>query len=337
LLLNLDTEEWGRFYLGCAGSVDVDVQRPGRSEVLPEGYATLRVDVRGLRGGHSGINIHEGRGNAIKLLVRALRAIERCGPLRLASLRGGTAKNALPREASAVFAVPREAVSKVTDLLAGLQTTFREELAGIDDDVVLYCAPCAPGEIVRVMDSVGQTLWLASLHAASQDVRRMSLRVPGVVETSDNLGIVDLNPEGGECHFMVRSLVDSASAELAEEIVSLFKLSGTAAGVSGQNPGWTPNPASPLLALCRKVYRANFDDEPVNEVIHAGLECGVIGSKYPEMDRVSFGPTIHGAHAPGEMVEVSSVERCWHLLREILADLAKAGSLTLSPPESAGQ
>jgi dipeptidase D len=243
--------------------------------------------------------------------------------VRIVSLRGGTARNALPREASAVFAVPREAASGAAGLLAGLQASLREELAGVDDGVALDCAPCAPDAMARVMDSAEQASWLAALHAAPQGIRRMSARAPGVVETSDNLGIVDLAPDRGECHFLVRSLVDSAGAELAEEIVSLFTLSGAAAGTSGHYPGWTPNPASPLLAVCREVYRATFGGAPSDEVIHAGLECGIIRGKYPEMDALSLGPTIRGAHAPGEAVEVRSVECCWRLLREILAALAK--------------
>ena len=180
-----------------------------------------------------------------------------------------------------------------------------------------------------------QASWLASLHASPQGVRRMSLRALGVVETSDNLGIVDLTPEGGECRFLVRSLVDSAGAELAEEIASLFALSGIAVETSGHYPGWEPDPASPLLALCREVYCANFGGEPVNEVIHAGLECGLIGCKYPEMDMLSFGPTIRGAHAPGERVEVSSVERCWRLLRGILGYQESEGRDQGSTPKPA--
>jgi dipeptidase D len=330
LLLNLDTEEWGHFCVGCAGGVEVNVRRPGTPETLPDpdGYAVLRVDVRGLVGGHSGMAIHEGRGNAIKLLVRALCAIRRRFPLRLAFLRGGSARNALPREAFAVFAVPRAAAPGVAGLLAGLERTFRGELAGIDGEVALCCAPhvpkalCPPGEIVQVMSSAEQAAWLAALHAAPQGGRRMSLAAPGVVETSDNLGIVDLAPDGGECRFLVRSLVDSAGLELAEEIVDLFTLSGAAAETSGHYPGWTPDLASPLLSLCREVYRANFGGKPATEVIHAGLECGLIGGKYPGMDKISFGPTIRGAHAPGEAVEVVSVGRCWRFLREMLAALA---------------
>jgi dipeptidase D len=323
LLLNLDTEEWGRFYLGCAGGIEVSARRPGRPAAPPDGHAALRVEARGLRGGHSGVNIHEGRGNAIKLLVRALRAIERRWPVRVASLCGGSARNALPREASAVLAAPPEAARGIADLLAGLQAVLREELAGIDGAIALSCAPGAPDRIAQVIDPAEQASWLAALHAAPQGVRRMSLQAPGVVETSDNLGIVELTPAGGECHFLVRSLIDSAGAELAEEIVSLFALSGAAAEITGRYPGWTPNPASPLLAACREVYRRSFGGEPATEVIHAGLECGLIGGKYPGMDMVSFGPTIRGAHAPGEMVDIRSVEDCWLLLREILAALAK--------------
>ena len=135
------------------------------------------------------------------------------------------------------------------------------------------------------------------------------------------LGIVDLSPTCGQCNFMVRSLVDSAAVDLADEIISLFALSGTTATASGHYSGWRPNPASPLLARCQRVFQRTFGETSATQVIHAGLECGLIGGKYPEMDMVSFGPTIHGAHAPGERVEVASVERCWRLLKGILAEL----------------
>jgi dipeptidase D len=171
------------------------------------------------------------------------------------------------------------------------------------------------------MSAAEQKVWLASLHAAPHGVRRMSRQVPGVVETSNNLGMVNLHPNGGSCNFMVRSLLDSGSLALADEIVSLFVLSDTRAEKSGYYPGWTPNPASPLLALCQSVYRRDFAAESRVQVIHAGLECGIIGAKYPGLDIVSFGPTIHGAHAPGEAVEVESVGRCWTLLKAILAEV----------------
>jgi dipeptidase D len=165
-----------------------------------------------------------------------------------------------------------------------------------------------------------QEIWLGSLHAAPHGVRRMSRQVPGVVETSNNLGMVDLHPNGGSCNFMVRSLLGSGSLALADEIVSLWALSGTKADKSGFYPGWAPNPNSLLLKLCQSVYLRDFAENSKVQVIHAGLECGIIGDKYPGMDIVSFGPTIRGAHAPGERVEVGSVARCWKLLTAILAE-----------------
>ncbi len=315
-LLNLDTETWGRFYLGCAGGVDVNVRRQGRPAPLPEGYAAFRIGVRGLKGGHSGANIHEGRGNAIKLLVRLLRELGSCWPLRLASLRGGTARNALPREAYATLALLAADSVTLEGRLAEIQAVFHRELAGIDEGVAITCSP---SELVSVMDVKEQAIWLASLHAAPQGVKRMSVQIPGVVETSDNLGIVELAPETGMCNFMVRSLIDSAGVALADEIASLFALSGTEAEQSGHYPGWAPDPGSPLLSLCQAVFRETFGLDASTQVVHAGLECGIIGGKYPEMDMVSFGPTIRGAHAPGESVEVQSVEYCWRLLKAILA------------------
>lgn len=319
LMLNLDTEVWGEFYLGCAGGADVNVSRPGRPEAVPAGWVTREISLRGLRGGHSGVDIHEERGNAIKCLVRVLRDLEPRLNLRLASLTGGTARNALPREALARVALPPDQAGLLPALLEAWQAVLRQELADVDPGVSLTERPVV---FDQVLASPEQATWLASLHAAPHGVWRRSLRVPGVVETSCNLGVVELVPEGGHCNFMVRSLLDSGISALADQIVSLFALTGTPAEKSGQYPGWAPNPASPLLARCQNVFRREFDDESQVQVIHAGLECGLIAAKYPGMDIVSFGPTIRGAHAPGEAVDVASVGRVWHLLVAILADLS---------------
>lgn len=315
-LLNLDTEHWGHIYVGCAGGVDVNVRRAATAEAAPAAGLGLRIALGGLRGGHSGVNIHEGRGNAIKLLVRVLRALERRWPLRLATLVGGTARNALPREATATLVVPPAAQADLAAWLGEVQGALRAEYAGIDDGVTLSAAPYA---VERVMAAAEQAAWLASLHAAPFGVDRMSTPLPGVVETSNNLGVVDLGPDGGHANFMIRSLVDAGADELAARLESLFALSATSVERAGDYPGWKPEPASPLLALCRSVYRETFGEEPETQVIHAGLECGIIGGTYPGLDMVSFGPTIEGAHAPGERVEIASVGRCWILLREMLA------------------
>lgn len=319
LLLNLDTEEWGELYLGCAGGLDVNVERAGQPEPLPPGHTCWRIELGGLRGGHSGIDIHEQRGNAIKLLVRVLRDLEQRFALRLAELHGGSARNALPRESFAIVALPAASADALKACIGSWQAQLSEELEGVDPGVRLGLAPAATASVLGTAE---QALWLASLHAAPHGVRRWSRAFPGVVETSNNLGVVALSPAGGRCNFMVRSLVDSGSAALADEIVSLFALSGTTAEKSGQYPGWAPNPGSRLLALCQSVYRREFGGEAKVQVIHAGLECGIIGAKHPRIDIVSFGPTIRGAHAPGERVEVASVGQAWRLLTAILAEVA---------------
>jgi dipeptidase D len=315
LMLNLDTEQWGEFYLGCAGGLDVDVNRPGTAEPLPAGWEVWELRLGGLRGGHSGVDIHEGRGNAIKLLVRVLRDLERKLPLRLAGLRGGSARNALPREAAAVIALPADSGPRWVDELAAWQQRLSQELAGVEPSLRLAGHA---GAATGLLSAADQAVWLASLHAAPHGVKRMSDRLPGVVETSNNLGIVDLSPEAGHCNLMVRSLIDCGSEALAEEIASLFSLSGTTVTLSGQYPGWAPDPGSPLLARCQAVHRREFGAEAQVRVIHAGLECGLIAAKYPGLDIVSLGPTIRGAHAPGEAVEIASVAKTWALLQAIL-------------------
>lgn len=317
LMLNLDTEAWGEFYLGCAGGLDVDVRREGEPEPLPAGWTVRRIVLNGLRGGHSGVDIHEERGNAVKLLVGVLHDLAGVMPYRLVSLHGGSARNALPREAFAVLALPE--ADGLDAWLAQQQAALRELLRGVDDGIALS-AQAATAD--AVMAGAEQFTWLASLHAAPHGVKRFSRQVAGVVETSNNLGIVELTPDAGYANFMVRSLVDRAADALADEIVSLFALSGTAAEKSGQYPGWQPNPDSALLQTCQAVFKRDFGADSTVQVIHAGLECGLIGAQYPGLDIVSFGPTIHGAHAPGERVEVASVERCWRLLRAILGEIS---------------
>ena len=321
LLLNLDTEHWGDFYLGCAGGIYVNVTRNGTPEAFPAGWQAMRFDLSGLRGGHSGINIHEGRGNAIKLLTRILCALQDRFSLRVCSFTGGSARNALPREASAVIAIQPENLTNLKAALAQWQGMLRNELRDVDEALRIVVSPTSADSVMSPAD---QQIWLHSLHAAPHGVKRMSVSMPGNVETSNNLGMVDLRPNTGTCNFMPRSTNDGACEALADEIVSLFALSGTLATKEGYYPGWQPNPDSPLLALCQKVYQQEFDAPAGTQVIHAGLECGIIGAKYPGLDIISFGPTIHNPHAPGESVEIASVAKSWQLLKAILAAINQA-------------
>lgn len=316
LLINLDTEAWGEFYLGCAGGVDVNVRHHYVSEAVPEGYCVSRLEVKGLRGGHSGVDIHLERGNANKLLVRLIRELERLTRLRVAGFQGGNARNALAREAHVVVAYPVAATALVESYLRQFEDVLRQELAGVDEAVSVRMQPAVAS---TVMSAADQHAVFAALHAAPHGVKRMSQSVPGVVETSNNLGVITLGDGQFFANLMVRSLLDSGAWMLAREIESLFQLAGLAVEFEGGYPGWAPNPDSPLLALFQQVFRAEFGQPARVQVIHAGLECGIIGSKYPAMDMVSFGPTIHGAHAPGERVEVASVAKAWQLLTAVLA------------------
>jgi dipeptidase D len=313
-MLNLDTEEWGEFYLGCAGGCDVNISRHCRTEAAPADWRFQRLTIAGLRGGHSGIDIHKGRGNANKLIARLLRGLAADGLIRLSSLGGGTARNALPREAWAVIACRNDLADRVAAFQALISDELSDQEGGIT--VSLAAAPAAP-----VISEPDQTQILAALNAAPHGVKRMSSAAPGVVETSNNVGVIGLSEGVFTANLMVRSLRDSGTTMLADEIESLFTLAGCKVERSGCYPGWTPNPSSPLLALCRDVYKKKFGVDSAIQIIHAGLECGIIGAKYPAMDIISFGPTIRGAHAPGEHVEIETVGQCWDLLKAILAAL----------------
>ena len=317
-MLNLDTEEWGEFYLGCAGGCDVNVSRQLGLETAPQGHVFRRIVLSGMRGGHSGIDIHRGRGNANKALVRFLREHDRVGRLRLAAFSGGTARNALPREAWAVVAMAPQDESAWRQRLEQFATLLNDELADQENGITLSLQPAEPQPVLEKSE---QQRLLLALHAAPCGVKRMSGAVAGVVETSNNLGVMGLSEGRFSANLMVRSLRDSGTAMLAGEIESLFLLAGYTVELSGAYPGWTPNPKSELLALCQKVYAEEFGAAAATQVIHAGLECGIIGAKYPGLDIISFGPTIRGAHAPGEHVEIASVGRCWQLLTAILAAL----------------
>jgi len=316
-LLNLDTEEWGEFYSGSAGGVDVNVERSYVEEVPEPSMVARKLSLTGLCGGHSGSDIHLGRGSANKILVRLLVELARETDLRLGRFSGGTADNALAREAFATVTFPEIELARVQAWLAAFEQTLRQELAGVDGGVSLAMTPCSCG---AVMDRRDQQQILSALHAAPHGVKRMSQHLDNVVETSNNLGIVQIAEGGFSANLMVRSLLDSATLSLAREIQSLFSLIGAQVEFEGGYPGWAPNPDSRLLALCCEVFEREYGKGTSHvKVIHAGLECGILVAKYPGMDIVSFGPDIRGAHAPGERVDVASVGKAWRLLQAILA------------------
>jgi len=318
-MLNLDTEEWGEFYLGCAGGCDVNVSRECGQESAPAGWVFRRVTINGLRGGHSGIDIHRGRGNANKLLVRLLRALAKDGLVHLKSFSGGTARNALSREAWAEVAIDPASEADIEKRLTAFRDLITDELSGQEKGKI--AVTLSPAEAGAVLTDADQTLLLFALNAAPHGVKRMSDAAPGIVETSNNVGVIGLADGIFTANLMVRSLRDSGTTLLADEIESLFRLAHCQVERSGGYPGWTPNPSSKLLALCQEVYAKQFGGKAEIQIIHAGLECGIIGAKYPGLDIISFGPTIRGAHAPGEHVEIDTVAHCWTLVKAIIEAL----------------
>ncbi|MDI5890390.1 aminoacyl-histidine dipeptidase [Halomonas rhizosphaerae] len=321
LLLNLDSEDRGQVYIGCAGGADVIVEAQLPTAPLVDHEVALRLSLTGLSGGHSGIDIHNGRGNANRLLVRVLRALEPFGA-RLVDYHGGTLRNALPREAFATLVLPGDEQASASERVAVLQEELRAELAGVDEGLTLTLSPLEVRPTEALTEHASQLL-VRALHVAPCGVERMSVAVPGVVETSNNLGVVSL--EGGRFHLcaLVRSLRDSATEDLADRFRALFELIGARTRVENAYPGWTPNPDSPLLARFCRLHRERLGSDPEVKVIHAGLECGILGGKYPQLDMISFGPLIRGAHSPDERVELTSVAEFWELLRALIEDLAR--------------
>ncbi len=346
-LINLDTEEWGHFYLGCAGGVDVEVSnsqnavRPelvegqvihpstssGRTEVVledvPPDFAILRFDVSGLRGGHSGIDIHLGRGNAIKLLAEALRDLSAHTDVRLIALGGGSARNAIPREAFAVCALPALAASGIDAWVEHRLAAWRARFAEADAKV-LFSYELDEMPLGQAISQTERNRLLAFIDTAANGVSQMSDDFPGVVDTSDNFGVVSLAQGAFRATFKVRSLQNSRGDALADKLVSRAGSYGLNAWKDGAYPGWTPDPSSALLALCQQVYTAQFGQPASLQVIHAGLECGLLAASHPQLDMISFGPDIRGAHAPGEKVEIESVAHCWTLIKAVLRALANA-------------
>lgn len=317
LLFNLDTEDWGELYVGCAGGVDVSVRRHITREPASLAFVMREISITGLKGGHSGCDIHLERPNAIRLLARLLQDARLQTDLRLVSLRGGSVRNALPREAFAVVAVPACDENIIEALAQVAQDQFRSEFSGVDEGIRVDVQERVADSVLRASDTQAV---IDLLLALPHGVRRWSHVMPGVVETSNNMGVVTLDDEF-EIILMARSLVESGANEIAMTIEACARLAGATAERSGAYPGWAPDMSSRALSLAQTVYREMFGIEPEIKVIHAGLECGLIGAKYPKVEMVSFGPIIRDAHSPDEKVEIESVGKFWALLKGCLSSV----------------
>lgn len=316
ILVNTDSEEEGEVYMGCAGGVDFITTLPIEREAVPADYETLRLTLKGLKGGHSGCDIHVGLGNANKLLARFLAAHARDLDLRLIEFTGGTLRNAIPREAFATLALPAAKVDALKSAAMAYLTTLQNELSDKDKNVNLQTEPLAHNG--QALTANSRDRFIALLNSTPNGVIRNSDVVKGVVETSLNVGVVSINDQQAEIICLIRSLIDSGKEYVVETLTSLAELAGAHGAAKGGYPGWQPDASSPVMALVRETYQSLFGKTPNIQVIHAGLECGLFKKPYPNMDMVSIGPTITGPHSPDEQVHIASVGLYWQLLTALL-------------------
>ena len=319
-LINLDSEDEGELFIGCAGGVDTLGTFTYQPEPVPAHYAFFRIDLQGLLGGHSGDDINKGRGNSNKLLTRFLRHATQAFLLRLSHFDGGNLRNAIPREASAIFGVPASSVADMKAYfdryVAEIRAEFHLTEPGLTASLREMPTPTA------VIDLPTQTAVLNALCALPNGVLAMSQAIEHLVETSTNLASVKFtDPHHITVTTSQRSSVESAKVEAASSIEAVFELAGAQVLHSDGYPGWAPNPDSPLLAVTCASYERLFGVAPQVKAIHAGLECGLFLEKFPDLDMVSFGPTLRGVHSPDEKLEIASVDKFWKLLVDVLAHL----------------
>ncbi|ELY3856294.1 beta-Ala-His dipeptidase [Providencia huaxiensis] len=316
ILINTDSEEEGEIYMGCAGGVDFTTTFDLLREPLPQGYQTFTLTLKGLKGGHSGGDVHLGLGNANKLLARFLAGHAEDLSLKLLEFRGGTVRNAIPREAHAIISVPTEKVAELTALRERYEGILKNELAVIEPNLVLLLDETQSD--LKALSDDCQKRFTFFLNAAPNGVIRMSDVAVGVVETSLNEGVVRMTEDQAEVIFLVRSLIDSGKNYVVNMLTSISKLAQAQYRAEGSYPGWQPDADSAVMHLVSETYNKLFGKIPNVMVIHAGLECGLFKKPYPDMDMVSIGPTIRGAHSPDERVHIASVGEYWKLLTAVL-------------------
>jgi dipeptidase D len=318
-LINLDGEVLGEFIIGAAGGERVSANITYDQAPAPTDMSSYVVRVQGLEGGHSGVDINKGRGHATKLLVRLLKGAEEAFGLRLASLSGGSVANAIPRDAEAVIFLPKDQVDAFTAYIKDYEATIRKELTAVESDITVTMEAVQPP--TQVMEPEFQATLLNALYGTPQGVGRMSDAVPGLVETSNNLGIVTVRDGQMELVCTARSSVDSELLDMEGMITSVWELAGFPVEASGRYSAWTPNPSSPILDLMKSTYQELFGEEAIVTAVHAGLETGTIGAIYPDMDMISLGPTMKDVHSPTERLYIPSVGEVMSLLSKVLQNI----------------
>ena len=319
ILVNLDSETEGELYVGCAGGLDTDAEFSYKSEPVSKDTDQYRIIIKGLRGGHSGMEINEGRANSNKLMARLLLPLLRDFKGELISIEGGNMRNAIPREAEAVVALPKKKAAKALKAINAAVADMEHEYAPIDPGLEVLVEKTKGAR--RIIPTDVALNVVKALLACPCNVDRMSLVMPGLVETSNNLAIVKSDGKKINVKTLMRGSTDSAKYALRDAIQSALELGGAKVKFSGGYSGWQPNMESDILRTMKETYKALYGKEPDVKAIHAGLECGILSTNYPHWDMISCGPTLMSPHSPDERLLIPTVEKFWNFIKEVLKNI----------------
>ncbi len=319
ILINMDSEELGTLFIGCSGGKNTAARFKAKLEKAPKNYSSFELKVAGLKGGHSGLEIHVGRGNAVKILNRLIWDYSQEFKIRLASINGGNKHNAIPREAFAIVAVPKKDEKKLRKFVTKYNDTVKAEFVAVEPDLSVAIEKHAmPDKFIG--EKVQRNL-INALYAVPHGVIKMSNDIPGLVETSNNLAVVETTGKNINIVTSQRSSVASENIDITSMISSVFLLAGAEISYGDGYPGWKPDINSDILKVFKSTFTRMYGKEPHVTAIHAGLECGIIKEKYPDMDMISFGPTMFGVHSPDEKLQISTVPEFWNQLVNSLKNI----------------
>jgi len=320
VLLNLDSEEEGEITVGCAGGRDTMGTWKLHFEPAPANLRAMQVKVTGLKGGHSGIEIDKGRGNAVKIINRALLSLSQCGA-RLSTIEGGDKHNAIPRECEAVIMIPPRKIKRAKSFIDDMCATLKAEIMTVDPDLLIELVEINPSDRPMVMRKSEQQKLLKTISALPHGVTKMSADIRGLVETSTNLAVIKTLQDSMRIVTSQRSSVASEIEDIVNSVSAVFELGGASVEHTHGYPGWKPNLDSSILKIAKSAFQTLFGKEPIVKAVHAGLECGVIGECIPGMDMVSIGPTLEAVHSPDERIHIDTVEKFWVFLLQILKNV----------------
>lgn len=309
IMLNLDTEDDDELTVGCAGGIDVTASGTYTESERPESFIPIKIIVNGLTGGHSGMDIHKGRGNGNKLMNRLLYELNKDSLIKISSVDGGGLRNAIPRESVALVYIDSNQKDKFDKLFNKIKSDLKNEYKVTDEGINIEWTSEDHGG--SILSKEFQTSLLRSIYTCPNGIYRMSPDIKDLVQTSNNLARVEVKEGRYKILCLTRSSVDSEKMDEVNSIASSFELIGAKVEANGSYPGWTPNPNSPIVSVMRELYEEMFNESPKVNACHAGLECGILGTHYPHIQMISFGPNIRGAHSPDEKVQISSVQKFW--------------------------